>query len=150
MRCMAIWIMKMCFTICTVTELYQKDHNQIFQWITTRIYWAAYSEIWLGIDLMTKKGLFFILKNVEWYNSVLKHLTGVFNLKRWAGKPNEMLPKAIIAFHAVAINTNLQQNEGTCFTMCEYFYDVWRSIKICLNLLSFSLPPPHCYYLFFI
>lgn len=39
-----------------------------------------------------------------------KRLTGVFNIKQWAGK--DLQPRAIIAFHAVAVNTNLQKNEG--------------------------------------
>ncbi|KAJ8748473.1 hypothetical protein K2173_003369 [Erythroxylum novogranatense] len=38
--------------------------------------------------------------------------TGVFNLKLWAGKANDFQPKAMITFHAVAINTNLQANQG--------------------------------------
>ncbi|XP_065860215.1 probable F-box protein At3g61730 isoform X2 [Euphorbia lathyris] len=37
---------------------------------------------------------------------------GVFNLKLWTGAPNDYQPKAMITFHSVAINTNLQVNEG--------------------------------------
>ncbi|KAM7508573.1 hypothetical protein LguiA_019026 [Lonicera macranthoides] len=36
----------------------------------------------------------------------------VFDLKSWAGKPNDWQPKAMITLHAVAVNTNLQENEG--------------------------------------
>ncbi|XP_059643518.1 probable F-box protein At3g61730 [Cornus florida] len=36
----------------------------------------------------------------------------VFNLKSWIGKPNVWQPKNIITLHAVAINSNLQKNEG--------------------------------------
>ncbi|KAL6311531.1 hypothetical protein AAG906_005201 [Vitis piasezkii] len=36
----------------------------------------------------------------------------IFNLKSWVGKPNDWQPKAMITLHAVAINTNLQENEG--------------------------------------
>ncbi|KAK7275361.1 hypothetical protein RIF29_16477 [Crotalaria pallida] len=47
----------------------------------------------------------------------LKHLqdsstSAVFDYKSWIGKPNDWQPKAMIAFHAVAVNTNLQENEG--------------------------------------
>ncbi|XP_024992806.1 probable F-box protein At3g61730 [Cynara cardunculus var. scolymus] len=37
---------------------------------------------------------------------------GLFNLKSWVGKPNDWQPKAMVTYHAVAINTNLQENEG--------------------------------------
>ncbi|XP_057496649.1 probable F-box protein At3g61730 [Actinidia eriantha] len=36
----------------------------------------------------------------------------VFDLKSWAGKPDDWQPKAMINLHAVAVNTNLQENEG--------------------------------------
>ncbi|KAI8023165.1 putative F-box protein [Camellia lanceoleosa] len=36
----------------------------------------------------------------------------VFDLKSWAGKPRDWQPKAMITLHAVAVNTNLQENEG--------------------------------------
>uniref|UniRef100_A0A2N9ECX9 F-box domain-containing protein n=1 Tax=Fagus sylvatica TaxID=28930 RepID=A0A2N9ECX9_FAGSY len=36
----------------------------------------------------------------------------VFNLNSWVGKPNDWQPKAIITQHAVAVNTNLQENDG--------------------------------------
>ncbi|KAL3517287.1 hypothetical protein ACH5RR_024189 [Cinchona calisaya] len=47
----------------------------------------------------------------------IKHLKDqstieVFDLKSWVGKTNDWQPKATITFHAVAVNTNLQQNEG--------------------------------------
>ncbi|KAJ4828952.1 hypothetical protein Tsubulata_028375 [Turnera subulata] len=47
----------------------------------------------------------------------LKHLrsrevTGIFDLKSWAGKPDDFQPKAIITYHSVAISTNLQANQG--------------------------------------
>ncbi|KAI3681860.1 hypothetical protein L6452_36665 [Arctium lappa] len=35
----------------------------------------------------------------------------LFNLKSWVGKPNDWQPKAMVTYHAVAINTNLQENE---------------------------------------
>ncbi|KAK1376145.1 Reduced male fertility [Heracleum sosnowskyi] len=47
----------------------------------------------------------------------IKHLkdattSELFNLKSWVGKPNDCQPKAMITLHAVAVNTNLQDNEG--------------------------------------
>ncbi|KAJ4728123.1 Reduced male fertility, Probable F-box protein [Melia azedarach] len=61
-----------------------------------------------------------IEKNVRGASAAIfdvKHLkdfqsTGIFNLKTWVGIPSDLQPKAIIAFHAVAVNTNLQKNEG--------------------------------------
>uniref|UniRef100_A0A2C9WRD4 F-box domain-containing protein n=1 Tax=Manihot esculenta TaxID=3983 RepID=A0A2C9WRD4_MANES len=37
---------------------------------------------------------------------------GIFDLKLWTGEPTDFQPKAMITFHAVAINTNLQVNDG--------------------------------------
>ncbi|XP_038682142.1 probable F-box protein At3g61730 [Tripterygium wilfordii] len=47
----------------------------------------------------------------------VKHLkdsstAAIFDLKSWAGKPNDWQPKSLITFNAVAITTNLQENEG--------------------------------------
>ncbi|XP_010469019.1 PREDICTED: probable F-box protein At3g61730 isoform X2 [Camelina sativa] len=47
----------------------------------------------------------------------LKHLkesssSGILNLKSWTGEPDDSQPKAVIAPHAVAVHTRLQQNEG--------------------------------------
>lgn len=39
-------------------------------------------------------------------------MAAVFDYKSWIGRPNDWQPKAMIAFHAVAVNTNLQENEG--------------------------------------
>ncbi|RZC56542.1 hypothetical protein C5167_015391, partial [Papaver somniferum] len=36
----------------------------------------------------------------------------VSNLKKWAAKPSDWQPKARVACHGVAVNTNLQQNDG--------------------------------------
>ncbi|KAK6918221.1 hypothetical protein RJ641_016643, partial [Dillenia turbinata] len=36
----------------------------------------------------------------------------LFDLKTWVGKPDDWQPKAMITLHAVAVNTNLQENEG--------------------------------------
>ncbi|XP_051145431.1 probable F-box protein At3g61730 [Andrographis paniculata] len=36
----------------------------------------------------------------------------IFDLKSWVGKRNDWQPKAMITLHAVAVNTNLQENEG--------------------------------------
>ncbi|KAE8676877.1 putative F-box protein [Hibiscus syriacus] len=47
----------------------------------------------------------------------LKYLTsnstaGIFDYKSWTGQPHDFQPKAIIALHAVAVNTNLQENQA--------------------------------------
>jgi len=39
-------------------------------------------------------------------------MAAVFDYKSWIGRANDWQPKAMIAFHAVAVNTNLQENEG--------------------------------------
>ncbi|KAM0000649.1 putative F-box-like domain superfamily protein [Helianthus debilis subsp. tardiflorus] len=36
----------------------------------------------------------------------------LFNLKSWVGKSNDWQPKAMVTYNAVAINTNLQDNDG--------------------------------------
>ncbi|KAK6285792.1 hypothetical protein POUND7_011971, partial [Theobroma cacao] len=41
-----------------------------------------------------------------------KTAAGVFNYKSWIGRANDFQPKAIITLHAVAVNTNLQENQG--------------------------------------
>ncbi|KAA3471480.1 putative F-box protein isoform X2 [Gossypium australe] len=41
-----------------------------------------------------------------------KSTAGIFDYKSWIGQPNDFQPKAIIALHAVAVNTNLQENQG--------------------------------------
>ncbi|KAJ0054517.1 hypothetical protein Pint_00585 [Pistacia integerrima] len=63
-----------------------------------------------------------IEKNVQGASAAIfdvEHLkdsqsAGVFNLNKWGGKPSDMQPKAIIAFHAVGVNTNLKENEEYC------------------------------------
>ncbi|KAH7522877.1 hypothetical protein JRO89_XSUnG0090600 [Xanthoceras sorbifolium] len=52
-------------------------------------------------------GAIFDLKHIKESQSA-----GVFNLNAWIGKPDDLQPKAIIAFHGVAVNTNLQKNDG--------------------------------------
>ncbi|KHN06305.1 Putative F-box protein [Glycine soja] len=47
----------------------------------------------------------------------MKHLedsstSAVFDYKSWIGRANDWQPKAMIDFHVVAVNTNLQENEG--------------------------------------
>lgn len=79
----------------------------------------------------------------------------MFDLKRWAGKPNEMLPKAIIAFHAVAINTNLQKNEGTCLQCVKihkYLFECSQLVTSASPLLLvvyFSDRPADFFFFFF-
>ncbi|KAK4801944.1 hypothetical protein SAY86_000147 [Trapa natans] len=47
----------------------------------------------------------------------IKHLndsstSAIFGLSSWVGKPKDWQPKAMITYHAVAVNTNLQKNDG--------------------------------------
>ncbi|XP_059312475.1 probable F-box protein At3g61730 [Lycium ferocissimum] len=49
----------------------------------------------------------------------VKHLkdcstSAVLDVKSWVGKSNDWQPKSMITPYAVAINTNLQENEGLC------------------------------------
>lgn len=37
---------------------------------------------------------------------------GVLDVKSWIGQPEDWQPKARVSLHAVAVNTNLQPNEG--------------------------------------
>ncbi|XP_010053823.2 probable F-box protein At3g61730 [Eucalyptus grandis] len=73
----------------------------------------------------------------------LKHLkdsstSAIFDVKSWVGKPQDLQPKAKVTVHAVAVNTNLQKNEGLHLK-----YHVMRagadgeivSIRICQQLL---------------
>ncbi|KAG5021744.1 hypothetical protein JHK85_018086 [Glycine max] len=39
-------------------------------------------------------------------------MAAVFDYKSWIGRANDWQPKAMIDFHVVAVNTNLQENEG--------------------------------------
>ncbi|MCD7471257.1 hypothetical protein HAX54_011591 [Datura stramonium] len=67
----------------------------------------------------------------------VKHLKdclnpAVLDLKSWIGKPNDWQPKALITPYAVAVNTNLQENEGLhmypCHEVREEWYDFLDSI----------------------
>ncbi|KAM3684670.1 hypothetical protein ACB098_11G064300 [Castanea mollissima] len=52
-------------------------------------------------------GAIFDVKNLKDISSC-----AVFNLNSWVGKINDLHPKAMITLHAVAVNTNLQENDG--------------------------------------
>lgn len=52
-------------------------------------------------------GSIFDIKHIEDAST-----SAVFDYKSWIGRSNDWQPKAMIAFHAVAVNTNLQENEG--------------------------------------
>lgn len=39
-------------------------------------------------------------------------MAAVFDYKSWIGRSNDWQPKAMIAYHAIAVSTNLQENEG--------------------------------------
>lgn len=51
-------------------------------------------------------------------------MAAVFDYKSWIGRANDWQPKAMIAFHAVAVNTNLQENEGTKLSSIQLLYSV--------------------------
>lgn len=43
---------------------------------------------------------------------IFERMSEIFDFKSWVGKANDWQPKAMITLHAVAVNTNLQDNEG--------------------------------------
>lgn len=45
---------------------------------------------------------------------------GVLDVKSWMGKADDWQPKASICLNAVAVNTNLQHNDGNVFVMYEF------------------------------
>ncbi|KAM0944520.1 hypothetical protein DsansV1_C11g0109691 [Dioscorea sansibarensis] len=61
-------------------------------------------------------GAIFDLKHFHSPNSV------VLDVKSWMGKADDWQPKASICLHAVAVNTNLQHNDGL-----HVRFDVMRS-----------------------
>ncbi|KAK4483531.1 hypothetical protein RD792_010728 [Penstemon davidsonii] len=52
----------------------------------------------------------------------------ILDLKSWVGKRNDWQPKAMITLHAVAVNTNLQDNEGKIFRL-QIKYHVMKAGK---------------------
>lgn len=44
--------------------------------------------------------------------SFVNACSAILDLKSWVGKPNDWQPKAMVTPYAVAVNTNLQENEG--------------------------------------
>ncbi|PKI76679.1 hypothetical protein CRG98_002988 [Punica granatum] len=63
------------------------------------------------IELFLNKGY----QEVTWeYQVIGSHdiRKTIFDLTSWVGKPKDWQPKAMIAFHAVAVNTNLQKNDA--------------------------------------
>lgn len=48
-------------------------------------------------------------------NTQMLEPAGVMDTKSWIGQTNDWQPKARIGHHAVAVNTNLQPNEGNFF-----------------------------------
>jgi len=51
-------------------------------------------------------------------------MAAVFDYKSWIGRANDWQPKAMIAFHAVAVNTNLQENEGEKLFLDSFLYQL--------------------------
>ncbi|VVB06534.1 unnamed protein product [Arabis nemorensis] len=58
-------------------------------------------------DVLAACGAIFDLKHLKASSS-----TGILHLKSWIGEPGDSRPKAVIAPHAVAVHTRLQENEG--------------------------------------
>ncbi|KAJ0752150.1 hypothetical protein HanPI659440_Chr09g0321051 [Helianthus annuus] len=48
--------------------------------------------------------------DIKRFNS--PYTADLFNLKPWVGKSNDWQPKATVTYNSVAINTNLQDNDG--------------------------------------
>lgn len=79
------------------------------------------SEIWEYSDIGSRK----IEKSSAAASGVIidpKHLNMCGDLldgKSWVGQPSDWQPKARLCLHAVAVNTNLQPNEGNFpFLIC--------------------------------
>ncbi|XP_050237587.1 probable F-box protein At3g61730 [Mercurialis annua] len=114
-----IWISDLQLVRCPVCELDQCDgtmqtldarHIELFQYPDFKNGNWEYELI--GSHKMAKPmdaacGGIFDLKHLN-----DRETSGIFNLKLWTGEPNDFQPKAMITFHSVAINTNLQNNEG--------------------------------------
>ncbi|CAH2063188.1 unnamed protein product [Thlaspi arvense] len=58
-------------------------------------------------DAIAACGAIFDLKHLKASSS-----SGILQLKSWTGEPDDSQPKAVIATHAVAVHTRLQENEG--------------------------------------
>ncbi|KAI6693549.1 hypothetical protein NL676_021259 [Syzygium grande] len=64
--------------------------------------------------------------------------SAIFDVKSWVGKPGDWEPKAMVTVHAIAVNVNLEKNEGLHLE-----YQVMKagvdgevvSIRICQQLL---------------
>ncbi|KAG9135618.1 hypothetical protein Leryth_002353 [Lithospermum erythrorhizon] len=114
-----IWIADLQLARCPVCDLNTCDG-------TMQILDARHIELFLYEEFKTGEwdyellGTFEIKKRSEAASGVIfdlmhfkDHSTSVgLNLKTWIGKPNDYQPKAMITLHSVAINTNLQENEG--------------------------------------
>lgn len=53
-------------------------------------------------------------------------MAAVFDYTSWIGRPNDWQPKANIAPHAVAVNTNLQENEGKIPFFTAVVHQSWK------------------------
>lgn len=51
-------------------------------------------------------------------------MAAVFDYKSWIGRANDWQPKAMIDFHVVAVNTNLQENEGKKLSSLQLLHSV--------------------------
>lgn len=102
-------------------------------------YWSRF---WVFQEITSCSSLFYCLlfyrrqlshglntwNNLFWF---LNSMAAVFDYKSWIGRANDWQPKAMIAFHAVAVNTNLQENEGTKLSSIQLLYSVsitWKNL----------------------
>lgn len=69
----------------------------------------------------------------------------LFNLKSWVGRAKDCQPKAMVTYHAVAINTNLQENEGKL--TLQNHHSIIFNIQFNCQSPIILLPPtnPKCY-----
>ncbi|KAH7861126.1 hypothetical protein Vadar_021914 [Vaccinium darrowii] len=114
-----IWIADLQLVRCPVCDLNTCDG-------TMQILDARHIELFLSKGYLDGSweysvlGSYDIKKNADGASGGIfdvKHIrdpstSEVFNLKSWVGKPNDWQPKAMITLHGVAVNTNLQENDG--------------------------------------
>lgn len=102
-------------------------------------YWSRF---WVFQEITSCSSLFYCLlfyrrqlshglntwNNLFWF---LNSMAAVFDYKSWIGRANDWQPKAMIAFHAVAVNTNLQENEGKKLSSLQLLHSVsitWKNL----------------------
>lgn len=102
-------------------------------------YWSRF---WVFQEITSCSSLFYCLlfyrrqlshglntwNNLFWF---LNSMAAVFDYKSWIGRANDWQPKAMIDFHVVAVNTNLQENEGKKLSSLQLLHSVsitWKNL----------------------